>query len=41
MASYLRLDSGFDEDLRLKIALVDKNSRINQSDQNHWWYPAW
>ena len=31
----------FDKDLRLKIASVDKNSRINQSDQNHWWYPAW
>ena len=25
----------------LKIASVDKNSRINQCDQNHWWYPAW
>ncbi len=31
----------FDKDLRLKIASVDKNSRKNQSDQNHWWYPAW
>ena len=25
----------FDKDLRLKIASVDKNSRINQCDQNH------
>ena len=31
----------FDNYLRLKIASVDKNSRINQCDQNHWWYPAW
>ena len=31
----------FDKDMRLKIASVDKNSGINQSDQNHWWYPAW
>ncbi len=27
----------FDKDMRHRVPSVDINSRINQSDQNHWW----